>query len=297
MSLLHPIIGVTGSSGAGTSTAVKAFERLFESLRIRPAMVEGDAFHAYDRQQLRKALERSRIRGENFSLFGPAANLLERLEGLLREYGERGTGKTRHYLHTDHEAEEAGQAPGTFTPWEPLPENTDLLFYEGLHGGYVGEDANIAQHMDLLIGVVPVINLEWIQKLRRDTGERGYEAEQVAQTILRRMPDYVNTIVPQFSRTDVNFQRVPLVDTSNPFTAREIPTAEESLVVIHFNDDSRIAADFPLLLREIEHSFQSHAQTLVVPGPMIGRAIELILRPAVKRLLDARDAAEGAGAD
>lgn len=297
MSLLHPIIGITGSSGAGTSTAVKAFERVFESLKVKPAMVEGDAFHAYDRQQLRKALERARIRGENFSLFGPSANLLERLEGLLKEYGERGTGKIRHYLHTDKEAEEAGQAPGTFTPWEALPKDTDLLFYEGLHGAYVGEDANIAQHMDLLIGVVPVINLEWIQKLRRDTEERGYGAEEVAQTILRRMPDYVNTIVPQFSRTDVNFQRVPLVDTSNPFSAREIPTPEESLVVIHFSDQSRVTADFPLLMREIDKAFQSHAQTLVVPGTALGQAIELIFRPAVKRLLDARDAAEGAGAD
>lgn len=296
MTLLHPIIGITGSSGAGTSTAVKAFERLFESLKIKPAMVEGDAFHAYDRQQLRKALERARIRGENFSLFGPAANLLERLEGLLREYGERGAGKTRHYLHTDHEAESLGQAPGTFTQWEPLPANTDLLFYEGLHGGYVGEDANIAGHMDLLVGVVPVINLEWIQKLRRDTAERGYVAEEVAQTILRRMPDYVNTIVPQFSRTDVNFQRVPLVDTSNPFTAREIPKAEESLVVIHFNDQSRVSADLSVLTRHIDKAFQSHAQTLVVPGPMLGLAIELIFKPAVSRLLDARDAAHGASA-
>ncbi|HEY0973425.1 MAG TPA: phosphoribulokinase [Solimonas sp.] len=291
MSLSHPIIGITGSSGAGTSTAVKAFARVFDGLRLRPAMVEGDAFHAYDRSQLRKTLERARIRSENFSLFGPSGNHLERLEGLLRQYGDTGTGMTRHYLHTDVEAAENGQAPGTFTPWEPLPTETDLLFYEGLHGGYVGEDANIAQHMDLLVGVVPVINLEWIQKLRRDTEERGYEPEQVAQTILRRMPDYVNYIVPQFSRTDVNFQRVPLVDTSNPFTAREIPTAEESLVVIHFNDNSRVAADFGLLQRELKGAFQSHAQTLVVPGPLLGNAIELIFRPAVKRLMDARDAA------
>ncbi len=290
MSLSHPIIGITGSSGAGTSTAVKAFAQLFESLRLRPAMVEGDAFHAYDREQLRTTLERARIRSENFSLFGPSGNHLERLDALLREYGEHGSGMTRHYLHTDAEAEAMGQAPGTFTPWEPLPPDTDLLFYEGLHGGYVGEDANIAQHMDLLIGVVPVINLEWIQKLRRDTAERGYNSEEVATTILRRMPDYVNYIVPQFSRTDVNFQRVPLVDTSNPFTAREIPTAEESLIVIHFNDGARVQADLSLLRRKIKAAFQSHAQTLVVPGPMLGEAIELIFKPAVKRLLDARDA-------
>jgi phosphoribulokinase len=288
MSAKHPIIGITGASGAGTSTAVRAFMRLFTEFGVRGALVEGDAFHAYDRAQLRLALERARIRGENFSLFSPGANLLERLEGLLREYGEHGTGITRHYLHRDDEAAAAGQAPGTFTPWKRLPAGTDLLFYEGLHGGFVGDEVNIAAHMDLLIGVTPVINLEWIQKLKRDTDERGHRPEEVTHTILRRMPDYVNYIVPQFSRTDVNFQRVPLVDTSNPFALREIPRAEESLVVIHFNEKSRVQADFPMLLREVPGAMQSHARTLVVPGPQQERAMELIFKPAIVALMRAR---------
>ncbi len=294
MSVQHPIVGITGSSGAGTSTAVKAFTRVFEQLRLRAALVEGDAFHAYDREQLRRTLERARIRGENFSLFGPGGNLLERLEQLLREYGDTGTGITRHYLHLESEAETWGQPVGTFTPWERLPGGTDLLFYEGLHGGYVGEDVNIARHMDLLIGVVPVINLEWIQKIRRDTGERGYQPEQVRRTILRRMPDYVEHIVPQYSRTDINFQRVPLVDTSNPLDAREIPRPEESLVVIHFNDNSRARADFDLLLAELPGAFQSHAKTVVVPGLQQERALELILKPLIADLVARRDAALGA---
>lgn len=291
MSVAHPIIGITGSSGAGTSTAVRAFKRVFEQLSLQAAQVEGDAFHAYDREQLRRTLERARIRGENFSLFGPSGNLLERLEQLLREYGHSGTGRTRHYLHSEAEAEPRRQPVGTFTPWERLPESTDLLFYEGLHGGYVGEDVNISRHMDLLIGVVPVINLEWIQKIRRDTEERGYEPEEVQRTILRRMPDYVNHIVPQYSRTDVNFQRVPLVDTSNPFDAREIPRQEESLVVVHFNDKTRLKADFDLLTSELPGAFQSHAMTLVVPGPQQEKALELILKPAVADLIARRDAA------
>jgi phosphoribulokinase len=294
MSILHPIVGITGSSGAGTSTAVKAFMRIFEQQHVKAAFVEGDAFHAYDREQLRRTLERARIRGENFSLFGPSGNLLERLEQLLREYGEAGTGTTRHYLHLDAEAEAMGQPVGTFTPWERLPDATDLLFYEGLHGGYVGEDVNIARHMDLLIGVVPVINLEWIQKIRRDTSERGYLAEEVRRTILRRMPDYVDHIVPQYSRTDINFQRVPLVDTSNPLEVREIPRPEESLVVIHFNDHSRVRADFELLLAELPGAFQSHPQTVVVPGLQQERALELIIRPAVTALMQRRDTARKA---
>ena len=72
--------------------------------------------------------------------------------------------------------------------------------------------------------MVPIINLEWIQKLHRDKNLRGYSQEAVVDTILRRMPDYVNHICPQFSRTHVNFQRVPTVDTSatrsSPRTSR-----------------------------------------------------------------------------
>lgn len=284
MSARHPIIGVTGSSGAGTSTALRVVERLFAQLALRPAIVEGDAFHAYDREQLRKTLDRARIRGENFSLFGPAGNLLERLEALLAEYGARGTGICRRYLHTEEEARAAGQAPGTFTPWERLPADTDVLFYEGLHGGYVGEEVNVARHMDLLVGVVPVINLEWIQKIRRDTDERGHLPEEVMGTILRRMPDYVTYITPQFSRTDVNFQRVPLVDTSNPFVVRDIPRSEHSLVVVHFNDHARLEPDFDALAAALPGAFQSDARTLVVPGPLQEEAMALVLRPAIERL-------------
>jgi phosphoribulokinase len=293
MTIRHPIIGVTGSSGAGTSTARVVIVRLIEQMGLRAAIVEGDAFHAYDRIGNRAAIERARIRGEHYSLLGPSGNLLERLERTLRNYGQHGFGETRHYLHTEHEAARYRQSVGTFTPWEPLPADTDMLFYEGLHGGYVGGDINIAQHMDLLVGVVPIVNLEWIQKIRRDTDERGHIAEEVTQTILRRMPDYVNHIAPQFSRTDVNFQRVPLVDTSNPFVMREIPTAEESLVVIHLNDHSRISADLDVYREHIPESFMSNAQTLVVPGTQMAAATELILRPAIEHLARRRREALG----
>ncbi|MES2489177.1 MAG: phosphoribulokinase [Pseudomonadota bacterium] len=289
MSARHPTIGVTGSSGAGTSTVMRLFQRIFEEQGIKPALVEGDAFHAYDRVQLRAAMERTRIRGENFSLFGPGGNLLERLHSLLRDYSDAGQGVVRRYLHTEAEAAAVSQPVGTFTPWERLPSDTDILFYEGLHGGYVGDEIDVARHFDLLIGVVPVINLEWIQKIRRDTEERGHNPEDVARTILRRMPDYVNHIIPQFSRTDVNFQRVPLVDTSNPFEVQEIPAAEESLVVVHFNKTSRVKVNFDKLIANLPGASKSHEQTLVVPGQLMEKAMELIFRPAIEKLMQKRD--------
>jgi phosphoribulokinase len=288
VSAKHPVIAVTGSSGAGTSTAEKVFARLFAELGLKAVMVEGDAFHAFDRAGNRAAIERAAIRGENFSFFGPAGNHLDKLEALFRGYGENGTGRIRRYLHTEAEAQEAGEPVGTFTPWQRIPAGTDVLFYEGLHGGLVTEEYDIAKHVDLLVGVVPIVNLEWIQKLRRDTDERGYAPEAVTKTILRRMPDYVHYITPQFSRTDVNFQRVPLVDTSNPFVVREIPKPEESLMVVHFRADARAQADFNVLLTQLPGSFMSNASTLVVPGAQIEAAMEAILRPAIARLAESR---------
>lgn len=288
MSALHPIVAVTGASGAGTSTARGVFQRIFESLKLDAAYVEGDSFHAYDREQMRTLIEKARIRGENFSHFGPDANLLLKLERLFRDYGTRGAGIVRRYIHSEEEAIEAGQPVGTFTPWTKLPDDTDVMFYEGLHGGAVTSEVNVARHVDLLIGVAPTINLEWIQKIQRDRSERGHKPEDVTRTILRRLPDYVTYITPQFSRTDVNFQRVPLVDTTNPFVERDIPTNEESLVVVHFNLNSRVITDIGKIVDAIPDAFLSRPTTLVVPGAQMGTAMEAILKPAVKRLMTAR---------
>ncbi|WP_419624390.1 phosphoribulokinase, partial [Thiolapillus sp.] len=230
MSKKHPVVVVTGSSGAGTTTVKRAFEHIFTREGIQAAIVEGDSFHRYDRAEMRDKM------AEGMSHFGPEANRFDKIEELFRVYGETGGGQKRYYLHSQEEAEEhnarlgCDKKPGEFTPWEDIPAGTDLLFYEGLHGMVVTDEADVASKVDLGIGVVPVVNLEWIQKIHRDAKERGYSAEATVETIMRRMPDYINHITPQFSRTDINFQRVATVDTSNPFIARDIPTPDESFV-------------------------------------------------------------------
>lgn len=292
MSVKHPIISVTGSSGAGTTTVKHTFEQIFRREGIKAAWIEGDAFHRYDRQEMRRAMSEAAARGNHhLSHFGVEANLLEELEAVFDEYGRKGTGRTRHYVHDELEAERFGSPPGTFTEWEPLPPDTDLLFYEGLHGAVVTETVNLARHADLKIGVVPVINLEWIQKIHRDRAARGYSTEAVTDTILRRMPDYVRYICPQFTETDVNFQRVPTVDTSNPFIARWIPTPDESMVVIRFRNPRGI--DFPYLLSMIPGSFMSRANSIVVPGAKLDLAMQLIMTPMVLLLVDRARRARG----
>lgn len=292
MSAKHPIVAITGSSGAGTTSVMRTFEQIFRREKVKAVFVEGDSFHRYDRDEMKRQIAKS-LDGDNlqFSHFGPEANLFAELAALFRDYGTGGTGRVRKYLHDDEEALAYNQPSGTFTPWESLPADTDILFYEGLHGAVATEGVDVAALVDLRIGVVPVINLEWIQKLHRDQADRGYSTEAVTETILRRMHDYVHYICPQFSRTHINFQRVPVVDTSNPFIARHIPAPDESMLVIRFADPRGI--DFPYLLSMLHDSFMSRPNTIVCPGGKMDLAMQLIFTPMIWRLMERRKKALG----
>ncbi|MFB2595761.1 phosphoribulokinase [Paracoccus sp. p4-l81] len=285
MSKKHPIISVVGSSGAGTSTVKHTFDQIFRREGITAVSIEGDAFHRYNRAEMKAELARRTAEGNHtFSHFSYDANELEKLEEVFRDYAATGMGKTRNYVHDAAEAEKYGTPPGEFTPWRDLDAGSDLLFYEGLHGAVRNDTVNLSALADLKVGVVPVVNLEWIQKIHRDRAQRGYSTEAVTDVILRRMHDYVHCICPQFTETDVNFQRVPVVDTSNPFVARWIPTADESLVVIRFKNPRGI--DFPYLTSMINGSWMSRANSIVIPGGKMDLAMQLILTPLILRIVD-----------
>ena len=285
MSKKFPVIAITGSSGAGTTTVKKSFQHIFRREMINAHIIEGDSFHRSNRIEMRAPMAAAEKAGhKHLSHFGPEANLLEELSDLFAGYSNNGTGRSRLYLHDDVEAAPFGQEQGTFTPWEEIPHGTDLLFYEGLHGGYADERTNVAENVDLLVGVVPIINLEWIQKLHRDQASRGYSKEAVVETILRRMPDYVKYICPQFSKTHVNFQRVPIVDTSNPFVARDIPTPDESMVIIRFTNPKGI--DFSYLLSMLDNSWMTRPNSIVIPGGKMGLAMQLIFTPMILKIMD-----------
>ena len=285
MSVKHPVISVTGSSGAGTTSVKRTFQRIFNREDFKAAFIDGDAFHRYDRMDMKRVMAEEAEKGNNhFSHFGPDSNLLEDLEAVFRDFGQTGSGKTRHYVHDEEEEKLYGTPPGTFSEWEDISQDTELLFYEGLHGAVVTDEVNVAQHCDLKIGVVPVTNLEWIQKIHRDKMDRGYSREAIKDTILRRMPDYLDYICPQFSETDINFQRVPTVDTSNAFVARWIPTPDESMVVIRFANPRGI--DFPYLISMIQDSFMSRANSIVIPGGKLDIAMQLILTPMILQLME-----------
>lgn len=311
MSHKYPIVAVTGASGAGTSVVQKAFSDIFLRESINAVFVEGDSFRRYDREEMQKFLQQKAAEGKVVSPYGPDVNLFDKLESLFRDYSRDGRGMVRQYLNRET-AEASGAEAGTFTPWELSPEGSDLLFYEGLHGGVVADHwtrrnmspshnprvvrerrdssrkngVDAAQYVDLLIGVVPVVNLEWIQKIHRDKKVKGYSCEATTAHIIERMQDYIHFIVPQFSVTDINFQRVPVVDTSNPFIATEIPTSSECIVVIRFRDPKRY--DFPRLMRLIEGARMSRPNTMFIPGSQMSQAMDVICTPLVHELVERR---------
>ncbi len=294
MSAKHPVVAVTGSSGAGTTYVRNAFMNIFRREGMKAAIISGDCFHNVTRDEFQKAVKKAALEGNNnFSHFGPEANDFLALQECFRNYGETGNARSRFYLHNVERVKEQSTRLGLdlelggFTPWEDIVPNSELLLYEGLHGMVIDKEqsVNLRPHVDFGIGVVPTVNLEWIQKVHRDHQERGYDEEQVVETILRRMPDYVNYVAPQFSLTDVNFQRVPMVDTSNPFVARDIPSLDESKVVIRFKRPGKYGIDFPFLLNMIEHSFMSRRNTIVVPGNKMSLAMETIFTPILEDLL------------
>jgi phosphoribulokinase len=295
MSTKHPVIAVTGSSGAMTPEVRTAFEHMLFNVNATAAWVQGDAFHCHDRAAMREKIKSEEEAGNfNYSHFNPKANCIDRLEDLFSTYGRDGSGRHRYYVHSSTDAERHSAQfgldlkPGQITPWEDIPENTDLLLYQGLHGMLKTEENDVGQHVDLSIGMVPIVNLEWIQKINRDKEKRGYSQEEVVTSILRRMPDYIHYITPQFSRTDINFQRVPCVDTSHPFGINEIPTLDESYVVIRFRDLQKFSPDLPFLIGKIKNSFMSRRNSIAVPGGELSRALELILEPIIGTLLERR---------
>ena len=318
MSAIHPIIAITGSSGSGISTVQSAFEHIFRREQIHATFVAGSGFRRFTADEVPVVFKEAAESGKPISHFGPEANLFDRLEGLFREYARTGSGLVRQYIEDYEMAELYGLPIGTYSAWEEIEASSDLLFYEGQHGGCIeatwsrrimsrshnpvvikarhkldsfrDTGVDIAQWVDLLIGVVPIINLEWIQNIHQDCAKKGCSAEAAALTILRRMPDYTRYITPQFSLTDINFQRIPLVDTSNPFIATEVPTPHESMLAIRFREPKKI--DFPDLLKRLPNSFMSRPNTIVLPGGEMLNAMDVICTPMVQELMEKKRRAQ-----
>ena len=283
MSSKYPIIVITGSSGSGSAKVSDVFSHIAWREKINHLVIDGSAFHRYERDEMARQVELASEDGRFLSHFSPEGNRLDLLEQLFKTFSESGRGQYRHYLHTEEQAQAFAQPAGTFTPWQSLPEGLDLLVYQGLHGAYTGEGVDITRYADLVLGVAPIVNLEWIQKIHTDIRNRGYTLDQVRSVIQHRLHDYVHYITPQFTNTDINFQRIPLVDTSNPFEARDLPGHDESMVVISFKQPKD--HDFAYLLERIPGAFMSQRNSLVVPGGKMEFAMEMLLIPLVHAMI------------
>ena len=285
MSAEHPIVAITGAMESGSVSVIQALERIFYRERVKAAYIDGSAFRRYDRNTMREAVREAEEQGKTLGHFGPEGNHLEKLESLFFEYAATGGGLFRHYLHTDKQAQKYAQKVGTFTPWERMDPDSDLLLYRGLHGAAVADDIDLSQYPDLSIGVAPNANLEWMSKIQHEVQNRDVALEDAKTALLKRLDDYVHHITPQFMRTHINFQLIPLVDTSDPFGAEVVPSADECYLIIHFVD--KYWPDFVPLLADIPGAFMTRRNTMVVPSSKMLMAIELVLMPIIHELIDA----------
>lgn len=62
MSRMHPIISITGSSGAGTTSVMRTFDQIFRREGVNAAFVEGDSFHRHDRAGMTAAMAEATTR-------------------------------------------------------------------------------------------------------------------------------------------------------------------------------------------------------------------------------------------
>ena len=305
MSEKHPIIAVTGANGAGTTVVQQTFKEIFFRQNINAAFVQGDGFLRYSDHDTEKYISQALADGRQISCYGPDLNDFTRLESCFNRYADTGKASLRCKINREN-AHLYNIKQGDFTDWQEISPATDCLFYEGMHGGVVAETwtrrkvgdvnvvpnerraahtqgVNVAQYVDLLIGVVPAINLEWIQRINHDQESRRLSPDRVTVNILEQLQDYIYFIVPQFSITDINFQRMPVVDTSNPFDLQRVPTEKESIVVISFRNSEK--HDLQSYLSCIEGSFISRRNSLVVPGGQMHHALDVICAPLIEKMI------------
>lgn len=283
MSTKHPILAVTGASDEGIAVVRDTLETIFAEEQTKAFFLQGSGFHRYERKVMYDATREARKQGKVLSHFGIDGNLLDKLNTSFKEYAEDGKCNYRYYLHREANAREYQQESGTFTQWMRHEGDSELMVYYGLHGAVKTDTLDLAQYPDLMIGVVPNVNLEWMQRIRRDNA-RGYSMDEIKEITLDRMHAYANVVTPQFTRTHINFQMVPVVDTSDPFNLTGFPEDEECALVIHFQRLPH--TDFIPLLQQLEGAEMTRRDTMLIPGELKSKAIRLILTPLIRDLVN-----------
>lgn len=304
MSLDHPIIAVTGASGAGTTMVQQAFKEIFYRQGIKAAFAEGDAFLRYSDTETEKIISHALAEGRHISCYGPDLNNFQQLESLFSQYSEQGSGRLRYKVSQENQ-HRYSQPVGEFTEWQDVPVDTDCLFYEGMHGGVVADTwtrrkdngvtvendrrtpenkgVDVVQYVDLLIGVVPAINLEWIQRIHHDQHTKQCSAQKTTDNIVEQLRDYIHFIVPQFSVSDINFQRMPVVDTSNPFDVDRVPAEYESVIVVSFKEPAK--HDVVNYASRIDDARLTGRNSLLIPGGQLQHALDVICAPLIEALI------------
>ena len=249
MSTLHPIISITGSSGAGTTSVKRTFEQIFRREKIDAAFIEGDAFHRYDRAAMKAKVAEEEARGNpNFSHFSAGGEPARDARG-----GLRGVRPSGHRPHPNTTSTTPRRRRSTASPPAPSPPGRD---FEPQRPPVLRGPARLRRHRQGQpraarrpqdrrgAGRQPRMDPEDPPRPRhpRLLDRGGHRHDPAPDARLR--PLHLPAV---HRRRDINFQRVPIVDTSNPFIARWIPTPDELMVVIRFAQSARHRLPLPAL--------------------------------------------------
>ena len=168
MSAKHPVIAVTGFSGAGTTTTGVAFRKIFQQLNIRAAELEATASTLHPAGNGRGDPQGARS-GRDISYFGPGPTTSACCSRALSSTAKR----HRPFAQVPAHLRRSGAynpGAGHLHPVGATAGADRRAVLRGAARRCGREHHDVASHVDLLVGVVPIVNLEWIQKLIRDTG-------------------------------------------------------------------------------------------------------------------------------
>ena len=172
------ILGIVGDSAAGKSTLSRGIAQILGSEQV--SVLCTDDYHRYNRQQ-RKEL--------NITPLNPDCNYLDMMAQHLRLLRAGEPILKPHYEHS----------LGDFGPPQYIVPRP-FLIVEGLLGFYWQEMRN-AYSVRVFLNPPEELRRRW--KVRRDSTQRGYSAEDVLRELDIREPDSAAFIRPQRYHADI----------------------------------------------------------------------------------------------
>ncbi len=181
------ILGIVGDSAAGKTTLTAGIAQILGKDRV--VSICTDDYHRYSRIE----------RAENgISALDPGGNYIDILEHHIDQLRQGNSILKPVYNHQG----------GTLDAPEYI-EPKDYIILEGLLG-YSTRAMRNCYDVKVYLDPMDDVRVQW--KIQRDTGKRGYTADQVLASLEKRKDDTINFIQPQRTFADMVVRFFPPAD-------------------------------------------------------------------------------------